>query len=40
MQTLNFLEQLNEGRPPRNLLGAEFDGPQFKVCGERLDYMD
>ncbi|XP_028400942.1 platelet-activating factor acetylhydrolase-like [Dendronephthya gigantea] len=30
MQTLNFLEQLNEGRPPKNLLGAEFDGPQFK----------
>ncbi|CAB3990535.1 Platelet-activating factor acetylhydrolase [Paramuricea clavata] len=34
MQTLNFLEQLNEGQPPKNLLGAEFDSPQFK---DRLD---
>ena len=34
MQTLNFLEQLNEGQPPKNLLGAVFDSPQFK---DRLD---
>lgn len=36
MQTLNFLEQLNEGEPPKNLLGAEFDSPQFKVKGIHL----
>ena len=31
MQAVNFLEQLNEGQPPRNLLGSEFDALQFKV---------